>query len=138
MDFMVKIILVLIVVLSVLIVVLFLRQKSKKAESKQQNNDECITFECLINNLKDRKSSQSKLERTIELLIKHHGNISHQIDNKTHSDFEKYKEIFLLLCTHKNATTAMILGFDRELAKLNPEYKKDINEAIAKGLKARG
>lgn len=138
MDLMIKIILVLILILSVLIVVLFLNQRDKKVKTNQKGADECITFECLVNNLKDKRSTKAKLDTTIELLLKHHGNIPPKVGTKTDVDFEKYKEIFVLLCTHQNATTTMILGFDKELTRLNPEYKKDINDAIAKGLKARG
>jgi hypothetical protein len=47
-------------------------------------------------------------------------------------------DILFAICRHPNTNKDIIINFDKELEHLNPEYKKEINEAIAKGLNSRG
>jgi len=56
---------------------------------------------------------------------------------RTHPDFDTYMDILFTICRHPNTNKDIIIKFDKELSRLNPEYKKEINEAITKGLNSR-
>jgi len=56
---------------------------------------------------------------------------------RAHPDFDIYMEILFTICRHPNTNKDIVIKFDRELGRLNPEYKKEINEAITKGLNSR-
>ena len=57
---------------------------------------------------------------------------------RAHPDFDIYMDILFTICRHPNTTKNLILDFDKELERLNPEYKPEINNALAKGLNSRG
>jgi hypothetical protein len=42
------------------------------------------------------------------------------------------------LCHHTNTKKDIILKFDRELEKRNPEYKLELEDSLTKGLDTRG
>ena len=56
---------------------------------------------------------------------------------RAHPDFDIYMDILFTICRHPNANKDLIIKFDRELEELNSEYKKEINDAITKGLNSR-
>lgn len=155
-EFIIKVIIGLIVVLAVLIFLLFLEpnkdEKSKqkhrpaaeikkevKEESKKEEDSSVNTdLFHLVNIIKNRRSNADTLSEALELVIKHHGKVHKKLGLRPHPDFDTYIDILFTICRHPNANKDMIITFDRELEKLNPEYKKEINEAIAKGLNSRG
>jgi hypothetical protein len=57
---------------------------------------------------------------------------------RAHKDFDIYMDVLFTLCRHPNTNTDLIINFDKELARLNPDYKQEINNAISKGLNSRG
>ncbi|MDQ1263942.1 MAG: hypothetical protein QG559_943 [Campylobacterota bacterium] len=147
-DLIVKAIVVLVIVLAILIFFLFLEpserkkevQKPKESSSKekeetqtQQNTD----LKYLVSIIKNKKTSSDILSQTLDLIIKHHGVVHKKLGIRAHPDFDIYIDILFNICRHRNATKDMILKFDKELAKLNPDYIKEINEAIARGLESR-
>lgn len=103
-------------------------------ETKVKERD----FESLKKIIKNKKSSAKQLEEALDLIIKHHGNIHPRLGVRAHPDFDRYMDILFTICRHKNATSKMIVKFDKELAALNPDYVKDINDAITRGLNSRG
>jgi len=46
--------------------------------------------------------------------------------------------ILFAICLHPNTNKNIILSFNKELVRLNPKYKVEINGAISKGLNSRG
>lgn len=95
-------------------------------------------FESLRKIIKNKRSNAKQLEEALELIIKYHGNIHPRLGVRAHPDFDRYMDVLFTICRHKNATSKMIVKFDKELAALNPDYVKEINDAIARGLNSRG
>lgn len=149
-DVIVKAIVSLVALLAILIFFLFLEpskqkkeiQKTKSKEGLSKEKEEAQTqqntdLKYLVSIIKNKKTSSDVLSQTLELIIKHHGVVHKKLGIRAHPDFDIYVEILFNICRHRNATKDMILKFDKELAKLNPDYVKEINEAIARGLQSR-
>jgi hypothetical protein len=154
-EFIVKIIIGLIAVLAILIFLLFLqpntdaesqkkaspvlkRQRSRKDEQESESSSANTDLFHLVSIVKNKRSNAETLSEALELVIKHHGNVHKKLGLRPHPDFDTYIDILFTICRHPNANKDMIITFDRELERLNPEYKQEINEAIAKGLNSRG
>lgn len=144
-DIVIEIVIGLVLALAALIFLLFLEPKGKKSKlsGQQEAQSDGTHFDkaelySLMSIIKDRKTDSQKLSDTLELVIKHYGRVHKKLGLRPHPDFDLYTDILFTICRHPNATKDIILEFDRELTKLNPEYKKEINEAIAKGLNSRG
>lgn len=154
-EFIIKAIIGLIVILAILIFLLFLepdKEKSKEKESpapeikkeieekpkKEEDSSVNTDLFHLVDIIKNKRSNADTLSEALELVIKHHGKVHKKLGLRPHPDFDIYMDILFTICRHPNANKDMIIIFDRELEKLNPDYKKEINEAIAKGLNSRG
>ena len=137
-----KSILGLVVVLALLIFLLFLPSSKKKEKGPKQKASSGqthpnIDFKHLIAIIKDKKSRTIELKESLDLIVKYHGTIHKKLGLRTHPDFETYRDILFTICRHPNTSKDVVIKFDRALSKLNPEYKKEINEAITKGLNSR-
>ncbi|MBE0514946.1 hypothetical protein [Sulfurimonas sp.] len=150
-EFIIKTIIGLIVILAFLIFLLLLQPKNKrqrqqdnlhvaeiKKDTKEENSSANTDLFYLVDIIKNKKSSADTLSEALELIIKHHGQVHKKLGLRPHPDFDTYIDILFTICRHPNANKDIIITFDRELEKLNPEYKQEINEAIAKGLNSRG
>ncbi len=134
----------LIVLLAGLIFLLFYSpsakaKKLKKNSSKKQTQAKPdFDLETLRKKIKNKKSSSKELKESLDLVLKYHGTIHKKLGIRTHPDFDMYMDILFTICRHPSTNKDIIIGFDKELAKLNPEYKSNINDAITKGLNSRG
>ena len=144
-DLIIKIVMGLIVILAILIILLFFitgeRSKEsaqKKSTSKKESVKEDMDLYKLLGIIKNKRSDSQKLSEALRLVIKQYGKVHKKLGLRPHPDFDIYADMLFSICRHPNATKEIILEFDRELSRLNPEYKKEINEAIAKGLGSRG
>jgi hypothetical protein len=157
-DIIVKSILVLLGVLVILVFLLFLEPKEKspkdkkdtqtkksqpkvvekeKIKYKKEEPKQRVDLDYLLSVIKNKKSDVDKLSEALELVIKHHGLVHKKLGMRPHPDFDIYVDILFTICRHPNANKDMIIKFDRELARLNPEYKQEINESIERGLNSR-
>lgn len=132
----------LIVVLGILIFLLLLPKKekdSKKVSSAKKSKKSKIKtdLDSLRYIIRNRISTNKQLGEALDLIIKHHGNIPDKLGIRVNPQFDKYMEVLVTLCRHPNASKEIIIKFDKELAKLNPDYKSEINDAITKGLNSR-
>jgi hypothetical protein len=116
--------------------------KKKKVVTKKNSSNKAV--DKTPNNLnelraiiKDKKSTTEELRSALELIIKNYGTIHKKLGVRAHPDFDLYMDVVFTICRHPNADKYMIIYFERELGKLNPEYKQDINEALVKGLNSR-
>lgn len=131
--------------LAILIFLLFITPSSKPKKIEQikpvKEVEPTIFMKTDIESLraviKDKKSSTKELRRALELVIEYHGTVHTKLGVRPHPDFDVYSEILFMICRHPNADKDMIINFDKELGRLNPEYKEEINEAITKGLNSR-
>jgi hypothetical protein len=112
--------------------------EEKKGKPKSELLDKEPDLNSLVDIIKNKKSDVPKLAYALDLIIKHHGKVHKKLGIRAHPDFDIYIDILFTLCRHPNANKDLIINFDRELGKLNPEYKQEINEAITKGLNSRG
>jgi len=133
----------LIAILSILIFILLSSQKKKaikkRASTKTKpTQKENITLDYLRAKIRERKTDAKELKVLLDLVIKHHGTIHKKLGLRPHPDFDAYMEIIITICRHPNTNKHLIVQFDRELSKLNPEYLHEINDALAKGLNSRG
>lgn len=88
--------------------------------------------------IKNKKTTSEELKEALDLVLKYHGNIHKKLGIRTHPDFDIYMEMLIIICRHPNTNKNIIINFDKELSKLNPQYKAEINDAITKGLNSRG
>lgn len=133
----------LIAVLAILIFFLFLPSGKRKAAAASKKDSSSASqvlktdLPYLKSIVKNKKSSTNELRKALDLVLKHHGNIHPKLGLRPHPDFDIYMDFLFTICRHPNASKDIIINFDKNLSKLNPEYKKDINEAITKGLNSR-
>lgn len=147
-ELIVKSIMGLIALLALLIFLLFYNpNKSKKKalshvkhveEIKSSKEVEETNFKVLIAMIKNKKSDAKKLEYALGMILKHHGKVHKKMGLRPHPEFMIYEDIIFTLCRHPHTNKDLIIDFDRELLKLNPEYKQEINDAMTKGLNSRG
>lgn len=112
--------------------------EEEKGEPKSELPSKEMDLNSLANIIKNKKSDVPKLAYALDSIIKHHGKVHKKLGIRSHPDFDIYMGILFTLCRHPNANKDLIINFDREFERLNPEYKQEINEAITKGLNSRG
>jgi hypothetical protein len=112
-------------------------QEEKKEPSGESHKKE-LDLNYLAEIIKNKKSDSKKLQYALDAIIKYHGKVHKKLGLRAHPDFDIYIDILFTLCRHPNANKDLIINFDRELERQNPEYKQEINEAITKGLNSRG
>lgn len=135
----------LVVILALLIFLLFLPATRKKREIELPSKDETLSqkrpedtdLQSLRAIIKKKKTTTEELKEALDLIIKYHGKVHEKLGLRAHPDFDIYMDILFTICRHPNTNKDIVIKFDRELGQLNPEYKKEINEAITKGLNSR-
>ncbi|MFT7003374.1 MAG: hypothetical protein ACJAWW_000720 [Sulfurimonas sp.] len=133
-------------ILAILIILLFLTSSKKKKKVTVLSPKKVVTsvktplntdLASLIKVIKNKKSTTKELQEALDLVIKYHGTVHKKLGLSAHRDFDTYMDILFTICRHPNTSKDVVLKFDRELERLNPEYKQEINESITKGLNSR-
>ena len=136
----------LIVLVIVVFVIIKLTSRDKAAsvvtqiESAPQTSKEAVKsydLESLMKIIKNKKSSASDLQEALDMIILHYGEIHPKLGTRAHPDFDNYVEIIIRLCHHPRVTSKMVIKFDKELRAKNPEYEREINDTVTKGLNSR-
>lgn len=135
----------LVVILGILIAFFLYTPSAKKKEPKKQKR---YTQESkpkpkhelkdLLEVIRNKHSTTEQLAEALDAVIKYHGHIHPKLGIRAHPDFDIYSEILLRICRHPNTTKDIIIKFDKELEKRNPEYVREINDSLTKGLNSRG
>jgi len=133
----------LVAILSILLFLFFYSSKSKKPVTKKPMAEPTIQkqkfdWDTLLQIIKNKKSTAKELGQAVDLLLKYHGMIPKKLGLRAHPEFDLYSEIILRLCRHPNTNKNLVVKLDRELEKKNPEYNREINDALTKGLNSRG
>lgn len=150
-ELIIKSIMGLVAILAILVFLLFLEpgEKSQEKSHPKKTEDEIKVdtevkrkiidndLNYLLSVLKDKKSNEELLGEALDLIIKYHGTVHTKLGLRSHPDFDIYMDIIFTACRHPNINKDLIIKFDKELIRLNPEYKQDINEALTKGLTSR-
>lgn len=122
---------ILIVVLAGLIVLFFIRKKKKvsqiiqKPEVQKKEVPKKKDLGELIKVIQNKKTNSKVLQSTLELVLQDYAEIH---------NFSIYEKILLTITKHPHTNKDIILNFDKKLTQSNPEYKKQINQAVAQGL----
>ncbi|MDA3907639.1 MAG: hypothetical protein PF437_00985 [Sulfurimonas sp.] len=135
----------LVIVLALLIFLLFLPSNRKKKETVAKKKASIPTtknlkktdLEYIRSIIKKKTTTTKELKDALDLAIKHHGKVHEKLGLRAHPDFDIYRDILFTLCRHPNTNKDIVIAFERELGRLNPEYKEEINESITKGLNSR-
>lgn len=133
----------LVAILGILLFLFFYSSKRKKPLKKKPVSEPILQgpkfdWDTILNTIKNKKSSAKELDEAVDLLLKYHGTIPKKLGLRTHPEFDLYSEIILRLCRHQNTNKNLVVKLDRELEKKNPEYNREINDALTKGLNSRG
>jgi len=136
----------LVAILAVLIFFLFYMPRKRKErekkkivpKAKSKSVIDYPSFEDLVKIVKTKTSTAEDLADALNLIIEHYGTIPAKLGIRTHPEFTAYAELVMRVCRHPNTNKNIIVKFDRDLEKKNPEYKKEINDFLTKGLNSRG
>ena len=135
----------LLVVLGLLVFILVLAPKPKRKEVpkskkvvQEQKTKSRRDLEFVRTVVKNRESTIGELQEALALVIKYHGAIHKKLGMRAHPESQIYMDILFNICRHPNANKDVIVVFDRELGRLNPDYKKDLHDAMMRGLNSRG
>jgi len=112
--------------------------KKKKSYVQKSEPKQKYDLNELLEIIRNKNSTTEELTNALDAIIKYHGKIHPKLGIRTHPDFDIYSEILLRICRHPNTTKDIIINFDKELEKRNPEYVREINESLTKGLYSRG
>jgi seryl-tRNA synthetase len=112
-------------------------KKIKKDIAKKKTKRQKTDLDSLRKIIKTKKTTTKELKDTLDLLLKHYGNIPKKVRGTNSDDFDIYMDIIVTICRHPNTTKDIILGFDKSLTRLNPEYKVEIGKAVARGIESR-
>jgi hypothetical protein len=133
------------VILGILIMLfLYSPAKKSKKETKKKHYTKPTPpevkhdWKSLAKVIRNKNASAQELKETLDMILKYHGTIPKKLGIRVNPEFDKYAEVILRLCRHPNTNKELIIDFDRELEKRNPEYVKEINDALTKGLNSRG
>jgi len=128
----------LVVILGLLVLALLFSKKrqkkeqekvKKRAQEAQRAVEDAHSFEKLSAIIKQKASTTQTLQEALALIIQYHPHID---------AVDVYMNLVFHLCRHKNTNKKMIIQFISDLEKNNPEYKKEINDAMMRGLNSRG
>ena len=112
-------------------------RKAKKAvqERKARSIPNLTSLRDIV---KNKKSTTKELKEALEAVIKYHATMHKKLGLRAHPESDIYMDIVFTICRHSNINKDIIVKFDKDLERLNPEYKKEINDALTKGLNSRG
>lgn len=120
--------LVLVFILGALLFVLLSSARKKRVMADK--NIEKKDLKSLRAIIENKQTSSKELTEALDEVLKYYGVIN--------KNFDVYMEIIFSICLHPNTNKNIILNFDKELRRLNPVFKTEINDALTKGLNSRG
>ncbi len=125
--------------LSVLLGLLIFLLVSFRSKRVQINKEEPeLDLQSLKAIIEDEKTTSKGLKEALDSVIKYYGVIDGKGGAKTYYNFDTYLKIIFSICLHPNTNKDLIINFEKELRKLNPDYTTEIGDALIKGLNSRG
>lgn len=100
--------------------------------------DTPLSFEEISFIFTTSESTVEELKEAIEQLIKYHGKIHAKLGDLPHPDFKRYVTLIINLCKNPKADKEIIISLDQKLRVKNPKYGLQIDDAVNKGISARG
>ena len=112
--------------------------RAKKSAAQPRNAKQPRSFEELRSVIKNKRSIASELQEALDELLLHYGTIERKLGVRPHPDFDRYMEILFTICRHPNTNKDIVVSFDKRLAEKNPDYRREIDDALQRGLSSRG
>ena len=134
----------LVVILGILVFLLsspFKNKSNKETISDKKTSPKIAIktdFRYLVSIVANLESSTEELADSLALIIKYHGTMHKKLGILAHPESNAYMDVLFKVCRHKNANKEMIVKFNNDLEKLNPQYTREINDALMRGLNSRG
>jgi len=128
------------VLLFLLVAVLIYSSRAKKRKAQaltEVPEDRIPTFVELKAILKNKDATHDALQKAIESIVEYYGEIEPKVAGRQSKDFDRYMELIFIICKHPNTDKKLVLSFERDLARINPQYKRDLDHAVTKGLSFR-
>jgi len=114
------------------------KEKALHVETKATLGTSYDAFEKLKAVIVNKESTREELKEAVSLIVKYHLVIHKKLGILAHPDSDTYMDAIFKLCRHKNTDKNITISFINELEKRNPDYKKEINDAMMRGLNSRG
>jgi len=130
----IKILVVLSGLLGILILLYFYLSREDKSQKRttplksEQPDVVQPELDALLEVIKDKKSTTPQLKEAIDAILKDYGIIK---------EVAMYSELIVTIAQHPNVNKEIVIKLDKELRKRNPEYKRELDDALKKGLNAR-
>ena len=135
----------LVIVLGILIIFFLYKPNKKPKESKKRRAPAQKSkpkpkkeLKELLAVIRNKHASTEELSEALDMIIQYYGHIHKKLGIRCHPDFDIYSEVLLRICRHPSTNKDIIIKFDKALEKLNPEYVREINDSLTKGLNSRG
>ena len=130
------------VLLAILVVFLYFpfgeKKKKQKKEVKAAREKPNTDLEYIRSVVKEKKSSLEEITKVLDVLLKYKGSIPAKLGLRPHPDSNIYMDIVFKTARHPNVDKNVVIRLITELEKLNPGYKKELNDALMRGLNSRG
>ena len=124
------------VILFALVSLLLFRSRKKK-EPEEVKEPGIPTFEELKSILKNKDADNETLRDALDEIVALYGEIDPKIDGRPSKHFDKYMELIFIVCKHPNSDKRLVLDFEKDLARKNPQYIKNLDKAVTQGLSFR-
>lgn len=132
------------VLLALLVILLYIPSqtqkngKAQKATIETPKAPQILSLEEIRDICKDKESSLEVLRDALDILLKYKGIMPEKLGLRPHPDAVIYLDIIFKAARHPNINKDIIVKLIRELEKNNPKYKKELNDALMRGLNSRG
>ncbi len=146
-ELLIKSIMGLTALLAVLVVLLYIpsAQKKKKELQKEKKNGEIkrkvqthYSLEEIREIVKQKPSTLQEIQEALEVVLKYYPHIHPKLGLRPHPESDIYMDILFKAARHPNIDKSVLLHFSNQLEKENESYKKEINDALMRGLNSRG
>ena len=115
-----------------------LERQKKRIDTVEKRREEIPSFHKLVDLIKSKATTTEELDAAVKTLLKYYGKIKPKNGIAPSKDFKRYAEVIYAVARHPNTNKDIVLFFDRELNRLNPDYAREIDEMLNRGLSARG
>lgn len=105
----------------------FIIKRYRSLKKGADGNKAILSMNQMIAIVNNPNSSAKELEKVISDTLAYHNKI-------VQSEYKKYDQLMVGLCSHKEVNKEMVLMLDRELIKYNKEFKDELNATLKKAL----
>ncbi len=131
-----KALLILIIAVLSIFVLVVLSLIIKKSSSKNTTKSKQKTINDYVRIVSSPNTSTKELEKTIDIVLNLYP-FPKKTSYKAPPESKPYLDFIFFIAHHKNANAKMIADLNRNLKKINPNYKEEIDAYEEEGLSKR-